>query len=298
MNISGIEIDLFELIPEFEKVDERKLVKIFPAYFKSHLKAVEFDYLCSESGLDKENLLKRLSKVAENFALAPVSGMKIGAALETGEGDVFLGANIEFEKISPKFTIHAEQSAAINGNNNGARAFRRLAVDAVPCGICRQFFTDFPGSGDIQFITPDGDFTLVDLLPLPFELEHAGTGVEFENIRLDIENPDPMTTLAFEAVKNSYSPYTGYIAAASVRTYEGRIFSGAYFENAAFNPTITGLQAAMISMVMSGAKLDEIAEAVVVRNENSVTDISFFEQYLLKMLADVELRRYGLLMDD
>ena len=297
MNISGIETDLLQIIPELENVDGRKLGKIFSIDFNSHLKAVEFDYLAAESGLDKENLLRKLAELANNFALASVSGKKIGAALETEEGDVFLGANIEFEKISPKFTIHAEQSAAINANNNGARAFRRLAVDAVPCGICRQFFTDFPNAKNIHFLTPEGDFSLADLLPHPFELDHAGTGVEFDNIRLDVENPDPMTTLAFEAVKNSYSPYTGYIAAASIRTYDGKIFSGAYFENAAFNPTITGLQASIISLVMSGGKLDKIAEAVVVRNENSVTDISFFESYLLKMLADVELRRYGLVLD-
>jgi cytidine deaminase len=93
-----------------------------------------------------QELLARAWEARET-AYAPYSKFRVGAALLTSSGDVFLGCNVE--NVSLGLTICAERVAAATAIQAGKREFVALAVAAktsdplMPCGACRQFLSEF-----------------------------------------------------------------------------------------------------------------------------------------------------------
>src|SRR5262245_30140375 len=79
---------------------------------------------------------------ARENAIAPYYGFKVGAAIETNEGQIYTGCNIE--NASFGLSICAERVALWKALSEGVRGFRRIAIvtDATvptpPCGACRQ----------------------------------------------------------------------------------------------------------------------------------------------------------------
>jgi cytidine deaminase len=113
---------------------------------------------------------------ARRHARADFSGFKVGAALETADGTVVTGCNIE--NATYGLTLCAERVAMFKALSEGHLAFRRVAIVAgasrptPPCGACRQILWEF--GGDLEVILANtrrqtGRFRLRDLLPLPFE---------------------------------------------------------------------------------------------------------------------------------
>lgn len=118
---------------------------------------------------------------ARRLAVAPYSGFKVGAALETADGQVTTGCNIE--NATYGLTICAERVAMFTALAAGHRRFRRVAVVAdtgdptPPCGACRQILWEF--GGDLEVILANlrretGRHRLSDLLPLPFDKRLLG----------------------------------------------------------------------------------------------------------------------------
>lgn len=115
-------------------------------------------------------------------AYAPYSGYRVGAALLTADGRVFIGCNME--NASYGATICAERSAFAAAISAGAREFKAIAIaggkgeaaDAAtsPCGICRQVMAEFCGK-DFTVVLGNEEvleqFTLEELLPMSFQLE-------------------------------------------------------------------------------------------------------------------------------
>ena len=100
----------------------------------------------------------------------------MGAALETSEGVVISGCNIE--NATYGLTICAERVAMFKALSEGHRQFRRIVVVAdtdaptPPCGACRQILWEF--GGDLEVVLANlterrGEHRLRDLLPLPFD---------------------------------------------------------------------------------------------------------------------------------
>lgn len=124
--------------------------------------------------------MDELLDAAENAlekAYEPYSGYTVGAAIETVDGNVFTGANIEIGNLSN--SLHAEEVALARGVMAGYTDFERIAVTSraddvvTPCGMCRQTLLEFAGPDfTVVFDTPDGpeSHRLTDLLP------HAFTG--------------------------------------------------------------------------------------------------------------------------
>ncbi len=113
-------------------------------------------------------------------AYAPYSGFLVGAALESEDGRVFLGCNIE--NASYPVGTCAERVALGNAVVSGARGFLRLAVassgqrPASPCGMCRQALAEFGLDLEITSVTERGErvrWSLRELLPADFRLEEV-----------------------------------------------------------------------------------------------------------------------------
>jgi cytidine deaminase len=113
---------------------------------------------------------------ARRRAVAPYSRFKVGAALETGDGTIVTGCNIE--NASYGLTICAERVAMFKALSEGHRRFRRVVIVAdtstptPPCGACRQVLWEFGGDLEVVMVNLRrelGRYRLADLLPLPFD---------------------------------------------------------------------------------------------------------------------------------
>lgn len=117
---------------------------------------------------------------AIQWAVAPSSKFRVGAALATSNDIIFTGCNIE----SPAYLgMCAERVALFKALSDGAREFTILAivseegVPCLPCGSCRQLLWEF--APELQIIVFQGQkisqiYNLSDLLPKPFDREgHA-----------------------------------------------------------------------------------------------------------------------------
>ena len=113
---------------------------------------------------------------AREFAHADFSSFKVGAALETNDGTVVTGCNIE--NATYGLTVCAERVAMFKALSEGHRTFRRIVVVAdteaptPPCGACRQILWEF--GGDLEVILANlkretGRHKLSSLFPLPFD---------------------------------------------------------------------------------------------------------------------------------
>ena len=113
---------------------------------------------------------------ARRHAHARYSGFKVGAALETADGTVITGCNVE--NATYGLTICAERVAMFKAISEGHRRFKRVAVVAdtadptPPCGACRQILWEF--GGDLEVVLANlrretGRLALKDLLPVPFD---------------------------------------------------------------------------------------------------------------------------------
>jgi len=122
--------------------------------------------------------LLEAARTAMDAAYAPYSEYRVGAAIETVDGTVYTGCNVENANYSN--SLHAEEVAVGAAVSEGHRSFERLAVSSgkrdgvTPCGMCRQTLAEFC---DDEFpIVTDGEdgseYTLGELLPTTITREH------------------------------------------------------------------------------------------------------------------------------
>ena len=121
------------------------------------------------------DLIEAARRVREN-AHAPYSRYKVGAAVRTASGRVFVGANVE--NASYGLALCAERSAIAAAVAAGETRLAAVAVitasspPAAPCGMCRQVLAEF-GDDDlpVALVNDAGersDTTLGALLPHAF----------------------------------------------------------------------------------------------------------------------------------
>ena len=127
--------------------------------------------------MNKEQLIEK-AKEARALSYSPYSNFKVGAAVLTKDGQVFLGANIENSAYS--LCMCAERNALYNAMMNGYKKedFVALALSAdtdepcSPCGACRQVISElFPKDAPIYMSNLKGEekeTTVEELLPFAF----------------------------------------------------------------------------------------------------------------------------------
>jgi cytidine deaminase len=120
--------------------------------------------------------LLHAARRARRYAKAAFSGFKVGAALETFDGTIVTGCNVE--NATYGLTICAERVAMFKALSDGHTRFRRIVIVAdttaptPPCGACRQILWEF--GGDLEIVLANlrrvtGRYRLSELLPLPFD---------------------------------------------------------------------------------------------------------------------------------
>ena len=124
------------------------------------------------------------AKEARELSYSPYSHFAVGAAVETKDGEVFLGANIENSAYS--LCMCAERNAIYNAYMHGYTKEDLVALALVadtdkpcsPCGACRQVLSElFPDTAPIFMSNMKGDIqeTCIDeLLPYAFSEEDLG----------------------------------------------------------------------------------------------------------------------------
>jgi cytidine deaminase len=126
--------------------------------------------------LPASDALVAAARAAREHAMAGYSGFKVGAALETSDGQITTGCNIE--NATYGLTICAERVAMFKALSEGHRTFRRIAVVAdtidptPPCGACRQILWEFAGDIEVtlaNLIEVKGRPRMSELLPQPFD---------------------------------------------------------------------------------------------------------------------------------
>lgn len=125
--------------------------------------------------MDNQELF-RLAKEVSKKAYSPYSNIKVGAALLCKNGKIFTGVNVENSSYGG--TICAERTAFVKAISEGEREFAKIAVggsikNLVPCGMCRQFMSEFGADLDIIYEDEDGNIvetTLGVLFPNEFKI--------------------------------------------------------------------------------------------------------------------------------
>jgi cytidine deaminase len=130
----------------------------------------------STTDVTPEQALVAAAVDARTRAQARYSGFLVGAALETADGTVVTGCNIE--NATYGLTLCAERVALVKALSDGHGVFTRIVVVAdtndptPPCGPCRQLLWEY--CGDLEIILANlGGMTarlrLSTLLPMPFD---------------------------------------------------------------------------------------------------------------------------------
>src|SRR5262249_11828503 len=132
----------------------------------------------SVSAATRQRLLKLARRAMKN-AYAPYSHFRVGAALLTSNGKVFLGCNVE--NASYGMTNCAERTAifaavAALGPKTEVRAVAVVndhGVPCSPCGACRQVIYEFGPEAVIYFQGKRSwqETPITDLLPEGFRLQ-------------------------------------------------------------------------------------------------------------------------------
>ncbi|MGZ3376504.1 MAG: cytidine deaminase [Phenylobacterium sp.] len=117
-------------------------------------------------------------------AHAPYSGVHVSCAVETADGRICYGVNVE-NAAYPQ-GVCAEASAISVAVTQGRTRIERVYVASSlpqqvwPCGGCRQKIFEFAEAGcEIVAVSPDGELakrTIEQLLPLGFRLEPSRAG--------------------------------------------------------------------------------------------------------------------------
>ena len=209
-----------------------------------------------------------------------ISKYPVGACVLTDEGKVYLGANFEF--FSPLInTIHGEQCAVHNAAIHGVKKINKLAVNAAPCGVCRQYLIEIgsPKDLDIIFCNNSGCMvskTLDELLIENFGPENLGVTSTALNHPINIgtittKTNDNYVNMALKNWKNAYAPYSENPSSVLLVFNDKTTVGGISIENAAYNPSISALRGALSLAALQGKDFSKVTDIYIVVTDTKNT---------------------------
>lgn len=122
----------------------------------------------------ERNALIERARAARRHAYAPYSSYPVGAAVLTGSGAIYDGANVE--NAAYPSGMCAERSAVFSAVSHGERKIVAVAVvtekGGTPCGGCRQVLWEFGPQAHVIIADSEGrvvlEAPLAELLPNAF----------------------------------------------------------------------------------------------------------------------------------
>ena len=124
-----------------------------------------------------DEALVAAARQAQASAYAPYSGFRVGAAVRTAAGNVYIGCNVE--NASYGLAICAERAAVFAAVAAEGPHCQILAIavfadteSCAPCGACRQVLAEFGPDAATTFLVEGRYVTrgLAELLPYQFSL--------------------------------------------------------------------------------------------------------------------------------
>ncbi len=263
---------LFNLVPQNPFVIEAKKV----------------DQITLLSGISRYKLLEQLITFAKPLARPPISNYHVGAVGLGKSGNVYLGVNIEFKGFPLNQAIHGEQFLVANARNHGETELVAIATSAAPCGHCRQFLNEI-GNDHIEILIPNcPPKKLSTLLPESFGPQDLGvlggllTATQVSKLS---KHACPVTAQAIDAANASYAPYSQAIAGVAIKATDGKIYSGSYLENAAFNPSLSPFHVALVAFVADMREYSDICEVVLAEKADGHVSQAGLIKQLVKGIA-------------
>jgi cytidine deaminase len=244
----------------------------------------EMKEFAAENKLTLEQAVLVIAEVAKAFARPEISGYEVGAVAQGSKTKAFyLGANMEFAGSALSFTLHAEQAATTNAWDHGEEGLLLIAVNAAPCGYCRQFLYEVTTAEKLMVLLkekqpqPLTKFLLEPFGPKDLGVEGGLMTPEDHGLELAEANGEPIVQAALAAASQSYAPlaYTPNspsYAGAAVETGPGDVFAGRVALNAAYNPSLSPLEAAMTRWNFSAAREDRVTRVALVQVEGAIAD--------------------------
>lgn len=250
--------------------------------------------LKAATGLDDRALRLALLPLAAACSVAPISRFFVGAIACGLSGSWYFGANMEFAGQGLFHSVHAEQSAISNAWLGGETGISEITVNYTPCGHCRQFMNELTSGTELDIHLPDRDVaTLGDYLPHSFgpkDLDITTLLMDKVDHGYQLDNADALTLLALDACNQSHAPYSKSYSGVALETHSGKQFAGRYAENAAFNPSLPPLQAALILLNMSGEDCLKVRRAVLVENTGALLTQDDATRATLKAIGCEEVK--------
>ncbi|BFN31136.1 cytidine deaminase [Vibrio harveyi] len=238
--------------------------------FDATISEQQFEALLNATNLSDKELRVALLPFAAAFSYAPISEFYVGAIVRGLSGRLYFGANMEFFGVQLGQTVHAEQCAISHAWMKGERGVKDITINYSPCGHCRQFMNELTTAKELKIQLPEREEkSLHDYLPEAFGPADLGiqSGLMAE-VKHEFACDDNNTLIqkAVTAMNISHAPYTNNLSGIALEMNSGRVFQGAYAENAAFNPSLPPLQVALIQILMAGEQFEDIKAAALVEN--------------------------------
>jgi cytidine deaminase len=243
--------------------------------FSGAIPANTVEQLAGSEATTVSGLMVRLLPLARTYSHAPISDYHVGAVAQGVSGSLYLGMNVEIPHHSLGFSVHGEQAALSNAYMHAENGVAAIAVTAAPCGHCRQFMIEMSPRGEIDILVAGKPpVKLSDLLPTAFGPRDLGFQdgafpVKTAKLKPPAAPADDLIFAALDGAKHAYSPYSGATSGVGIQTKTGRVYKGSYLENAAFNPSLSPLQTALVQLILAGEDYAAITRVLLLEIKNA-----------------------------
>lgn len=294
LRIGGADVDVAPLIAEDKREACIRALKKAKEMNNDEFRGVlEPAAIEAAAPLTIDELAEALLPVAGAFAVTPTSHFNVGAVARCN-GRLIFGANAEWGPLL--YSVHAEQCVVSQTLLNSARCRRAgepievIYVTHAPCGYCRQFLAEqeylqgkdlairVRGKAPVSHVSellPE-PFTPGDLKIAPGLKPCTDVAMPQRCARNDIASYACEALNAVVDVSRAMYSHAESACAVGFGLSSG-IVSGAYIENAAFNPSFQSMSAALMAARFCGRDLSTIAQVVMlekpgVLSNKDVTD--------------------------